>query len=71
MKLLHTEVKFYPEAKFQTGLSSLRVSCECALSVAQSSHNLYFRHVRLNLLKEGHSIMVQSPDGLLELQERV
>ena len=31
MKLPHTEVKFYPEMKFQTGLSSLRVSCKRAL----------------------------------------
>ena len=30
MKLPHTEVKFYPEAKSQTGLSSLRVSCKRA-----------------------------------------
>ena len=27
MKLPHTEVKFYPEVKSQTDLSSLRVSC--------------------------------------------
>ena len=32
MKLPHTEVKFYPELKSQAGLSSLRVSCERALS---------------------------------------
>ena len=31
MKLRHTEVKFYPELKSQTGLSSLRVSCKRAL----------------------------------------
>ena len=28
MNLPHTEVKFYPEVKSQTGLSSLRVSCK-------------------------------------------
>ena len=28
MKLPHTEVKFYPEFKSQTSLSSLRVSCK-------------------------------------------
>ena len=33
MKLPHTEVKFYPEVKSQTGLSLLRVSCKCALRV--------------------------------------
>ena len=33
MKLPHTEVKFYPEVKSQTGLSSLRVSCKGALSI--------------------------------------
>ena len=32
MKLPHTEVKFYPDMKSQTGLSSLRVSCKGALS---------------------------------------
>ena len=32
MKLPHTEVKFYPEVKSQTGLSSLRISCKRALS---------------------------------------
>ena len=32
MKLAHTEVKFYPEEKSQTGLSSLSVSCKRALS---------------------------------------
>ena len=31
MKLPHTEVKFYPELKSQTGLSSLQVSCKRAL----------------------------------------
>ena len=31
MKLPHTEVKFYPEVKSQTGLSSVRVSCKRAL----------------------------------------
>ena len=30
MKLPYTEVKFYPEVKSQTGLSSLRVSCKRA-----------------------------------------
>ena len=28
MKLPYTKVKFYPEVKSQTGLSSLRVSCK-------------------------------------------
>ena len=31
MKLPHTEVRFYPEMKSQTGLSSPRVSCKRAL----------------------------------------
>ena len=31
MKLPHTELKFYPDVKSQTGLSSLRVSCKRAL----------------------------------------
>ena len=33
MKLPHTEVKFYPKVKSQTGLSSLRVSCKHGLIV--------------------------------------
>ena len=32
MKLPHTEVKFYPKVKSQTGLSSIRVSCKHALT---------------------------------------
>ena len=32
MKLPHAEVEFYPEVKYQTGLSSLRVSCKRALT---------------------------------------
>ena len=35
MKLPHTEVKFYPEVKSQTGLSSLRVSCKLVLKDEQ------------------------------------
>ena len=34
MKLPHTKVKFYPEVKSQTGLSSLRVPCKRALRPA-------------------------------------
>ena len=33
MKWPYTEVKFYPKVKSQTGLSSLRVSCKCALMI--------------------------------------
>ena len=33
MKFSHTEVKFYPKVKSQTGLSSLRVSCKHGLIV--------------------------------------
>ena len=35
MKLPHTEVKFYPEVKSQTGLSSFRVSFKRALNLDQ------------------------------------
>ena len=38
MKLPHTEVKFYPEVKSQTGLSSLRVSCKGALNLRARLH---------------------------------
>ena len=37
MKLPHTEVKFYPEVKSQTGLSSLRVSCKRAYCQYQAN----------------------------------
>ena len=40
MKLPHTKVKFYPEVKSQTGLSSLRVSCKRDL--------IYFRGFYIN-----------------------
>ena len=33
MKLPYIEVKFYPEVKSQSGLSSLRVSCNRALTL--------------------------------------
>ena len=33
MLAIHTEVKFYPKVKSQTGLTSLRVSCKRALNV--------------------------------------
>ena len=39
MKLPHTEVKFYPEVKSQTGLSSLRVSCKRAVSDISRAFN--------------------------------
>ena len=32
MKLTYTKVKFYPEVKSQTGVSSLQVSCKGAFS---------------------------------------
>ena len=37
MKLPHTEVKFYPEVKSQTSLSSLRASCKRALKSDMSA----------------------------------
>ena len=37
MKLPYTEVKFYPEVKSQTGLSSLRVSCKRAQRYEEST----------------------------------
>ena len=43
MKLPYTEAKFCPEIKSQAGLSSLRVSCKCAISLL----NL-FNHIYLN-----------------------
>ena len=36
MELPYTEVKFHPEVKSQTGLSSLWVSCKRALSLTKT-----------------------------------
>ena len=41
MNLTHTEVKFYPEVKYETGLSSLRVSCKHALIKGYTDEDLY------------------------------
>ena len=41
MKLPHTEVKFYPELKSQTSLSSLRVSCKRAMSTTRVSSQIF------------------------------
>ena len=43
MKLPHTEVKFYPEVKSQTGLSSLWVSCKRAL-IGSFSWGCFMQH---------------------------
>ena len=52
MKLPHTEVKFYPEVKSQTGLSSLRVSCKRALRMEiVKKKNLAFAVIQYLMLK--------------------
>ena len=43
MKLPHTEAKFYLELKYQTGLSSLRVSCKRA-------HRLFILETKINIV---------------------
>ena len=46
MKLPQTEVKFYPEFKSQTGLSSLRVSRKRALSLGlKLAQKKFFFHI--------------------------
>ena len=44
MKLPNTEVKFYPEVKSQTGLSSLRVPCKRATTVSIAFQLLYVQN---------------------------
>ena len=54
MKLPHTEVKFYPELKSQTGLSSLLVSCKRALRnlyVATGVWFLYEAQLRIRAIQ--------------------
>ena len=51
MKLSHTEVKFYPEVKSQTGLTSLRVSCKGA---HRMSTNLPRQAPKWKLTNHGH-----------------
>ena len=50
MKLPYTEVKFYPEVKSQTGLSSLRVSCKRALN--EKIYSSVFNDIMSFLLKQ-------------------
>ena len=58
MKLPHTEVKFYPEAKSQTGLSSLRVSCkQRALMFTWKSHAVLKFHFGQNERYEVHTVL--------------
>ena len=52
MKLPHTEVKFYPEVKSQTGLSSLQVSYKRALRERSGLCSLLTRR-KFQLLKKG------------------
>ena len=42
MKLTHTEVKFYLKVKCQTSLSSLWVSCNCALRLVFKNYFVCF-----------------------------
>ena len=59
MKLPHTEVKFYPEVKSQTRLSSLRVSCKRALIDFASRVNVLLRRT-LSIFKV-HSAYCRVP----------
>ena len=43
MKLPYTNVKFYPEVKCQTGLSSLRVLCKRALRKLSRTNNFVIK----------------------------
>ena len=56
MKLLHTEVKFYPEVKSQTGLSSLRVSYKRALKVVTPVSYYNFMLLHTGIVLPRHAI---------------
>ena len=60
MKLPHTEVKFYPQAKSQTGLSSLRVSCKRAVNSRWNYSHQVFRDLSYPVVKltESHNTIV-------------
>ena len=49
MKLPYTEVKFYPEVKSQTSLSSLRVSCKHAFLI--SANNLFINTWKIRVIE--------------------
>ena len=53
MKLPYIEVKFYPEVKSQTGLSSLRVSCKRAHSHEKRKDSLETRVEYIKTAKNG------------------
>ena len=48
MKLPHTKVKFYPEVKSQTGLSSLWVSCKRALRLNSKRQLVFAKGSRIS-----------------------
>ena len=58
MKLGHTEVKFYPEVKSQTGLSSLRVSCKCAHNRETDQQYIFKNKNFGHLFPVGHMLIV-------------
>ena len=63
MKLPHTEVKFHPKVKSQTGLSSLRVSCKHALSLLNHIVHKLVSSFR-GLYGKRWDIMFQHVDGM-------
>ena len=65
MKLPHTEVKFYPEVKSQTGLSSLRVSCKRGLIFSDFSNFIFEVPVEKVVIDEEELHRI---DGMLNLE---
>ena len=63
MKLPHTEVKFHPKVKSQTGLSSLRVSCKHPLSLLNHIVHKLVTSFR-GLYGKRWDIMVQQVEGI-------
>ena len=72
MKLTYTKVKFHPKVKFQTGLSSLWVSCKHALrnleivNLTKSKSISVFREKILNFIRPSPNSVfdIHNPKGI-------
>ena len=66
IKLPHNEVKFYPEVKSKTGLSSLRVSYKCTLSQTWSDLSRSLRVIISETRTLFHLILVLLSSTLIK-----
>ena len=70
MKLPQTEVKFYPEVKSQTGLSSLRVSCKRPLK-SESLYIFAMEHLRQREKNEMRTYLLCMKKGLSSVDGKI